>query len=124
MLPFGTSAVFDEVAFSVSAVTGVSRSPMVKLTGTLGVSSLVVTLAIAVIVGASFESRNATIWTIQPDGDANDTDALWAPAVATVVSSTRLPIGVVSRGVYPAPAPEMAVGVNEAASSRSLGHDV
>jgi hypothetical protein len=43
MLPFGTSAVFDDVALSVSAATGVSTSPIVKLTGVLVVSSLVVT---------------------------------------------------------------------------------
>src|SRR5436190_11515856 len=99
MLAFGTSAVFDDVALSVSAVSGVSRSPIVKLTGTVAVFTFVVTLAIAVIVGASFESRNAIIWMIQSAGEVNVTDALWRPAVATVVSSTRLPMGVISRDV-------------------------
>src|SRR5688572_16113809 len=59
MLPLGTSAVFD-VALSVSAATAVSRSPIVKFTGVRVVSSFVVTLAIAVIVGAEGNTVNGT----------------------------------------------------------------
>src|SRR5262245_58198440 len=61
---------------------------------------------------------------IQVVGDDNTTVALCVPAVETVASSTSVPFGVASRCVNPPPGDAAAVGANDAASSRSLSHEV
>src|SRR5262245_57149203 len=64
MLLVGINVVSEDAALMVRLATGVSISPIVKLSAAVLVSSLIVWLAIPVIGGGSFTALTVTVKTV------------------------------------------------------------